>query len=101
MLTTRQTEIVDFILEFSRRNCFPPTYEEIRQHFGFRSSNAATEHVAALEKKGVITRRAGLSRSIVVNALAKPVGAEGAPEVAAKELAFHGADSFRSPARSL
>lgn len=65
-LTPRQEEVLIFIKSFSSSNGFPPTRAEISKHFGFASSNAAEEHVRALERKKAITVAKNVSRGIVV-----------------------------------
>ena len=44
-LTKRQQEIFDFILESIGVNGAPPTRVEIADHFGFKSANAAEDHL--------------------------------------------------------
>lgn len=66
-LTNRQQEIFDFILECMNENGAPPTRVEIASHFGFRSPNAAEDHLKALDKKGHIELRSGTSRGIFIN----------------------------------
>jgi repressor LexA len=63
-LTPRQTEILDFLHEFRRKEKIVPTYREIADKFGFKSTKAATDHVCALEKKGYLRRHSGRSRGI-------------------------------------
>ena len=63
-LTPRQTEILDFLYEFRRKEKIVPTYREIADKFGFKSTKAATDHVCALEKKGYLRRHSGRSRGI-------------------------------------
>jgi len=63
-LTPRQTEILDFLHEFRRKEKIVPTYREIADNFGFKSTKAATDHVCALEKKGYLRRHSGRSRGI-------------------------------------
>ena len=70
-LTKRQQEIFDFILEQMVENGAPPTRAEIAEYFGFRSPNAAEDHLKALDKKGHIELRAGTSRGIFVTELAR------------------------------
>ena len=67
-LTKRQQDIYDFILNCINENGAPPTRVEIAEHFGFRSPNAAEDHLKALDKKGHIELRSGTSRGILVNA---------------------------------
>lgn len=66
-LTKRQQEIFDFILDRIAANGAPPTRVEIAEHFGFRSPNAAEDHLKALDKKGHIELRSGTSRGIFIN----------------------------------
>lgn len=66
-LTSRQQEIFDFILECIATNGAPPTRVEIAEHFGFRSPNAAEDHLKALDKKGHIELRSGTSRGIFIS----------------------------------
>ena len=63
-LTPRQTEILDFLHEFRHKEKIVPTYREIADNFGFKSTKAATDHVCALEKKGYLRRHSGRSRGI-------------------------------------
>jgi repressor LexA len=53
-LTSRQSEILDFIQTRSRDTGYPPTHEDIVQAFGFSSRNAARDHLQALARKGYI-----------------------------------------------
>ena len=53
-LTTRQSEILLFIQNFIDEKGMPPTRAEIARNLGFRSVNAAEEHLRALQRKGVI-----------------------------------------------
>ena len=62
--TDRQQEVLDFVRE--RTAICGPTVREICDHFGFRSSNGAMCHILALERKGLIRRRAGQTRGIEV-----------------------------------
>jgi repressor LexA len=63
-LTSRQAEILDFIKDFASQEGYPPTRAEIAEAFGFRSPNAAEEHLKALDRKGVIELLSGSSRGI-------------------------------------
>ena len=65
-LTERQTEILRLIRELTEVSGFPPTRAEIARSMGFRSVNAAEQHLRALEKKGVIEIMSGASRGIRV-----------------------------------
>lgn len=63
-LTNRQREVLHFLEDRNENGQPPPTYREICQHFGYRSPRAATDHVAALEKKGYVTREKGSARGL-------------------------------------
>ena len=63
-LTQRQSEILLFIQQFMDVMGMPPTRAEIARELGFRSVNAAEEHLRALERKGVIELIPGTSRGI-------------------------------------
>ena len=63
-LTERQQRVLDFIVEFMRSEGFPPTRAEICEALGFRSPNAAEDHLRALVKKGAIEMLPGTSRGI-------------------------------------
>lgn len=65
-LTERQTEILRLVRELTEVSGFPPTRAEIARSMGFRSVNAAEQHLRALEKKGVIDIMSGTSRGIRV-----------------------------------
>lgn len=63
-LTKRQAQILELIKEFIKDTGMPPTRAEIAGTLGFRSANAAEEHLKALAKKGVIEMVPGASRGI-------------------------------------
>jgi repressor LexA len=63
-LTARQSEILALIEQTIAQTGFPPTRAEIAQALGFKSANAAEDHLRALEKKGFITLTPGASRGI-------------------------------------
>ena len=63
-LTARQQQILDLIREAIENTGFPPTRAEIANELGFRSANAAEEHLQALARKGAIEISPGTSRGI-------------------------------------
>jgi repressor LexA len=63
-LTSRQSEVFVFIKDFIKESGMPPTRAEIARALGFRSANAAEEHLRALQRKGVIELLSGASRGI-------------------------------------
>jgi len=65
-LTDRQSEILKLIRELTEVSGYPPTRAEIAERMGFRSVNAAEQHLRALEKKGAIEIASGASRGIRV-----------------------------------
>ena len=66
-LTSRQKEILDLIKDHLKEKGFPPTRADISRIFGFKSHNAAEQHLRAIEKKGFISILSGASRGIVLN----------------------------------
>jgi len=75
-LTARQEQILGLIRDAIENTGFPPTRAEIAQSLGFRSANAAEEHLQALARKGVIEISRGTSRGIRLtdNVHDKPAG---------------------------
>ncbi len=65
-LTKRQAQILELIKVFIKDTGMPPTRAEIAQTLGFKSANAAEEHLKALAKKGVIKMKPGASRGILL-----------------------------------
>jgi repressor LexA len=63
-LTARQAEVLQLIADFLQATGFPPTRAEIAAQLGFRSPNAAEDHLRALERKGYIEMLPGASRGI-------------------------------------
>ena len=63
-LTPRQREIFEFIQRFLETEGMPPTRAEIAAALGFRSANAAEDHLRALARKGAIELLSGASRGI-------------------------------------
>jgi len=63
-LTARQQQILDLIQVAIARTGAPPTRAEIATELGFKSANAAEEHLQALARKGAIELVSGTSRGI-------------------------------------
>lgn len=63
-LTARQTQILKLIEDYTEHSGYPPTRNEICAAMGFRSPNAAEEHLRALARKGAIEMIPGTSRGI-------------------------------------
>jgi repressor LexA len=65
-LTLRQKQVLDYISQTQTQTGIVPSTREIQEFFGFASQTAAMNHLRALERKGVITRRAGKARAVSV-----------------------------------
>jgi repressor LexA len=78
-LTARQRQVLDLVRENIEDSGMPPTRAEIATALGFRSANAAEEHLRALARKGVIELVPGTSRGIRLKEA--PREAEGLPLV--------------------
>lgn len=92
-LTPRQQEILDWIRDTIERSGMPPTRADLSRAMGFRSPNAAEEHLRTLERKGAIELLPGASRGIrLVDGGGLPlVGrvAAGAPILATEHVEHH------------
>ena len=66
-LTKRQEEILSLIKTHISDFGFPPTRADIAKTLGFKSPNAAEQHLRAIEKKGFIKILSGASRGIVLS----------------------------------
>lgn len=66
-LTERQQEVLDLIRRYTDETGYPPTRADIARELGFRSANAAEEHLKALARKGAIEMIAGASRGIRIS----------------------------------
>lgn len=73
-LTERQREVLDFVRNRQEEMGAPPTLREIAVHFGFRSMNAAADHVRALRRKGFLEQNPGLARSLRVTGVLGHLG---------------------------
>jgi repressor LexA len=85
-LTPRQNEILILIQSVIKDTGMPPTRAEIAEALGFKSVNAAEEHLRALERKGVLELLPGISRGIrLKDALREQLGLPLVGRVAAGE----------------
>ncbi|MDP3978656.1 MAG: transcriptional repressor LexA [Pseudomonas sp.] len=80
-LTPRQAEILAFIKHCLDDNGYPPTRAEIAQALGFKSPNAAEEHLKALARKGAIEMTPGASRGIRIPGYEPNNAQEGLPVI--------------------
>lgn len=102
-LTPRQSQILGLIRQAIAQAGRPPTRAEIAQALGFRSANAAEDHLRALERKGYIHLAAGTSRGIQLLAAAngaaptattgEPIAGAASAAPAVATLAAHLADA--------
>ncbi|HZW59411.1 MAG TPA: transcriptional repressor LexA [Woeseiaceae bacterium] len=96
-LTPRQKQILDMIQEFIADHGMPPTRAEIARELGFKSANAAEDHLRALQKKGVLELMPGASRGIQLkDSLREQLGlplvgrvAAGSPILAEEHIEAH------------
>jgi repressor LexA len=96
-LTPRQSQILEMIQGFIAETGMPPTRAEIASELGFKSANAAEEHLRALQKKGVLDLVPGASRGIQLkDSLRKQMGlplvgrvAAGSPMLAEEHIETH------------
>ncbi len=65
-LTKRQSEILTFLKTWIEDNGYPPTRAEIAKELGFKSPNAAEDHLKALARKGAIEMIPGASRGLKI-----------------------------------
>lgn len=63
-LTPRQEQVLQLIRSYADETGYPPTRAEIARILGFKSANAAEEHIKALARKGAIEIIPGASRGI-------------------------------------
>lgn len=78
-LTARQEQILNLIRDAIENTGFPPTRAEIAAELGFRSANAAEEHLQALARKGAIEISPGTSRGIRLRDMGMEHGLERLP----------------------
>ncbi len=96
-LTPRQSQILEMIQDFIAETGMPPTRAEIARELGFKSANAAEEHLRALQKKGVLELVPGASRGIQLkDSLRDQIGlplvgrvAAGSPILAEEHIETH------------
>ena len=96
-LTQRQQQILDWIRQFIDQSGMPPTRADLSKAMGFKSPNAAEEHLRTLQRKGAIEMLPGASRGIrLVESLSEALGlplvgrvAAGSPLLAAEHIEQH------------
>jgi repressor LexA len=96
-LTPRQAQVLEMIQNFIDESGMPPTRAEIARELGFKSANAAEEHLRALQRKGVLDLLPGASRGIQLkDSLREQMGlplvgqvAAGSPILAQEHIEAH------------
>ena len=96
-LTPRQSQILIMIQDFIADSGMPPTRAEIARELGFKSANAAEDHLRALQRKGVLELVPGTSRGIQLkDSLREQLGlpligrvAAGSPILAEEHIETH------------
>jgi len=96
-LTPRQQQILDWIRNYIEQSGMPPTRADLSRAMGFKSPNAAEEHLRTLQRKGAIEMLPGASRGIrLVDKLEEVLGlplvgrvAAGSPILAAEHIEHH------------
>lgn len=63
-ITERQTKVLTFINKYIDERRYPPSYRDISVMLDFASTNAVTNHLAALEAKGYIKTERGRARAL-------------------------------------
>lgn len=76
-LTKRQQQIVDFIQQQTLKMGVSPSFQDLADHFGFRSLTTVADHIRLIRQKGVLGQKPGRARSLRVvsslDALRRPV----------------------------
>lgn len=67
LLTARQQQILNLIVAFHKDHGIPPTQKEVADLMGAASSNAATEVLRSLQRKGALTLLPGVCRGISIS----------------------------------
>ena len=62
-ITRRQKEVIDFLSNFTQKNGYSPSYEEIAHGLGLTSLATVHKHVTNLQNKGLLQRAHNRSRS--------------------------------------
>ena len=96
-LTPRQQQVLDLVRRHIDQTGYPPTRADIARELGFKSANAAEEHLRALQRKGVLELVPGASRGIQLkDSLREQMGlplvgrvAAGSPILAQEHIEAH------------
>jgi repressor LexA len=86
VLTGRQQEIWDFLVEYVDRHGYPPTVREIGERVGLASPSTVHAHLANLERAGFLRRDPTKPRALELTGLSRRQSASAAPEPSALPL---------------
>ncbi len=75
-LTKIQAKVLNFVEQASSEDARPPTMREVADHFGWSSTSTAQQHLAALERKGHLSRTPNSPRSLRVSKPLRPLRAD-------------------------
>ncbi len=67
MLTKKQKKVLDYIQEYSEKNGFSPSHDEIRKHFKLSSVSTVNHYIKILQKKGYIKQEKYAARAMEIN----------------------------------
>src|SRR5690606_13509566 len=95
-LTPRQQQILELIRSTIEQSGIPPTRAEIARALGFRSTNAAEDHLRALARKGAIELSSGTSRGIRL----VPATSDNVEVTSSSQSHVHDTSTSRSAAKS-
>jgi len=69
--TARQVDVLRFIAQHTAEHGYPPTHREICVGIGVESTHGVAQHIEALKRKGLVSRKPLVSRGVVVTALGR------------------------------
>jgi len=78
LLTKRQQEIWEFLVQYVDEHGYPPTVREIGEKVGLASPSTVHAHLANLERAGLIKRDPTKPRALELTGREKRAGGEGA-----------------------
>jgi repressor LexA len=89
-LTKKQYEVLQYIKRYIDEHSIPPSYREIKQHFGYSSLGTVYDHLKILKRKGYIAAEEHAARSIVVEEKqsSEILGNQHVPVIGALEAGF-------------
>ncbi len=100
-LTARQQQILDLVQDTIERTGAPPTRAEIAAELGFKSPNAAEEHLQALARKGALELVGGTSRGIRLNSATLKALNRARPVPYGRHASDSGSQQYQLPLPSL